>query len=99
MDIFGCQNPPFCPSILITVSANNDPNTEPLLKYPISLEGIKPNGSSINLVQCINSDGKYYDIVKYFIVVLLFNKGMTCVLPNEDIPYSEDRGNLNAGIF
>ena len=59
--MFGCQNPPFFPSILITVSANVDPNTEALLEYPILLEGIKPSGSSIKLVRCINSDGKWYD--------------------------------------
>ena len=38
-------------------------------------------------------------IVKYLIIVLLFNKGMTCVSPNEDIPCSEDRGNINVDIF
>ena len=38
-------------------------------------------------------------IVKDFIIMLLFNKGMACVSPNEDIPCSEDRGNKNADIF
>ena len=53
--MFGSQNPPSCPSILITVSAGHGPDTTTRIKYGISLTGIKPDDMKINIIRSIGN--------------------------------------------
>ena len=58
--MFGLQNPPSCPSILITVSAKHGPDTVDEIKYSITLKGIKPDNIKINIIRSLdnNRNGK-----------------------------------------
>ena len=53
--MFGFDDPPSCPSILITVSAGHEPNTVTEIKYGISLRGIKPNKMKINIIRSLDN--------------------------------------------
>ena len=58
--MFGLQNPPSVPSILITVSADTGPNTATRIKYSVPLKRIKPENRKINIIRSLPSnDGKY----------------------------------------
>ena len=58
--MFGLQNPPSVPSILITVSADSGPNTATRIKYSVPLKGIKPENRKINIIRSLPSnDGMY----------------------------------------
>ena len=58
--MFGSEDPPSCPSILITVSAKHGPDTVTEIKYSIPLRGIKPNHRKINIIRSLgnNRSGK-----------------------------------------
>ena len=53
--MFGSQNPPSCPSILITVSAKHGPDTVDEIKYRIPLRGIKPDNMKINIIRSLDN--------------------------------------------
>ena len=56
MDKFGAQTPASVPFILITVSADDGPNTVTRLNYRVPLRGIKPDREIIqSLVNDRNS--------------------------------------------
>ena len=55
VDMFGFENPPSCPSILITVSARHGPDTVAEIKYGIPLRGIKPNNRKINIIRSLGN--------------------------------------------
>ena len=55
VDMFGFENPPSCPSILITVSARHGPNTVTEIKYGIPIRGMKPNNRKVNIRSYGNS--------------------------------------------
>ena len=51
--MFGSEDPPSCPSILITVSTRHGPDTVDEIKYGISLRGIKPDNMKIYIVRSL----------------------------------------------
>ena len=53
--MFGSQNPPSCPSILITVSAIHGPDTVAKIKYGISLKKIKPANTKIYIIRSLGN--------------------------------------------
>ena len=53
--MFGSQNPPSCPSILITVSARHGPDTVDEINYSVPLRGIKPNNMKIYIVRSLGN--------------------------------------------
>ena len=53
--MFGSEDPPSCPSILISVSAKHGLNTVDEIKYGISLRGIKPNNMKIYIVRYLGN--------------------------------------------
>ena len=53
--MFGSQNPPKCPSILITVSARHGPDTVDKIKYGIPLKRIKPDNTKINIIRSLDN--------------------------------------------
>ena len=53
--MFVSQNPPFCPSILITVSARHGTDTVDEIKYGILLRGIKPDNTKINIIRSLDN--------------------------------------------
>ena len=56
VDMFGLQNPPSVPSILIIVLAKSGHNTA----TEVPLKGIKPENKKINIIRSLpNNDGKY----------------------------------------
>ena len=55
IDILCSQNPPSCPSILITVSARHEPDTVDEIKYGISLRGIKPDNMKIYIIRSLDN--------------------------------------------
>ena len=58
--MFGLQNPPSVPSILVTVSAYSENNTGTRIKYSVPLKGIKPENKKINIIRSLpSSDSKY----------------------------------------
>ena len=58
--MFGLQNPPFVPSILITVSADSGYNITTRIKCSVPLKGIKPENRMINIIRSLPSnEGKY----------------------------------------
>ena len=58
VDMFGLQNPPSVPSILITVLADSGHNTATRIKYsvPWPLKGIKPENKKINVICSLHSN-------------------------------------------
>ena len=59
--MFGSEDPPFCASILITVSAKHYPDTVAGIKYCVPLKGIKPHNMKIDIIRSLgdNSNSKY----------------------------------------
>ena len=57
--MYGSSNPPVCPTILITVSAEDEPSTVTKLNYKISLRGIKPSGTTMYIVRDLCNRGKH----------------------------------------
>ena len=57
--MYGAQVPPFFPSILITVSANNDPNTVDYMRYPVLLKGVRCSQRTIYIIRYFNSNGEH----------------------------------------
>ena len=53
--MFGSEDPPSCPSILITVSARHGTNTVDEIKYGIPLRGIKPDKTKINIIRSLDN--------------------------------------------
>ena len=53
--MFGSQNLPSCPSILITVSAIHGHDTVTRIKYSIPLRGIKPDNMKINIIRSLDN--------------------------------------------
>ena len=53
MDLFGSEDPPSCPIILITVSAKHGLDTVDEIKYGISLRGIKPDNTKIYIIRSL----------------------------------------------
>ena len=53
--MFGSEDPPSCPSILITVSAKHETNTVTEIKYGIPLRGIKPDKTKINIIRSLSN--------------------------------------------
>ena len=53
--MFGSNDPPSCPSILITVSAGHEPDTVDVIKYSVPLTGIKPHNRKINIIRYIRN--------------------------------------------
>lgn len=53
------QDPPYFPSILITVSVEDGPNTMTKLNYCLPVKGIKPDNTKIVIVRSRSSAGKY----------------------------------------
>lgn len=62
VDMYGSQDPPVCPTVLITVSAEDDPSTVTKLKYKISLRGIKPCGRIMYIVRNLCTGGKHLTV-------------------------------------
>lgn len=58
VDIYGSQDPPNFPSILITVSVENEPNTATRLNCCLPVKGIKPDNTKIFIVRSCNNAGK-----------------------------------------
>ena len=56
----GSADHPFCPSILITVTAEHGPDTVDEIKYGIPLRGIKPDNTKIYIIRSfgISRNGK-----------------------------------------
>ena len=54
--MFGVQTPASVPFILITVSADDGPNTVTRLNYRVPLRGIKPY-QEIFIIRSIGNDG------------------------------------------
>ena len=54
--MFGVQTPASVPFILITVSADDGPNTVTRLNYCVPLRGIKPD-QEIFIIRSIGNDG------------------------------------------
>ena len=58
--MFGLQNPPSVPSIVITVSADNGYNATTRIKCSVQFKGIKPENRMINITHSLPSnEGKY----------------------------------------
>ena len=59
--MFGSEDPRSCASILITVSAKQEPDTVAGIKYCVPLKGIKPYNRKIYIVRSLgdNSNSKY----------------------------------------
>ena len=58
--MFGLQNPPSVPSILITVLAKSGHITATEIKYSVPLKGIKPENKKINIIRSLpSSDSKF----------------------------------------
>ena len=53
--MFGSNDPPSCPSILITVSAEHGPHTVAKIRYGITLKGIKPNNTKIYIIRSLDN--------------------------------------------
>ena len=53
--MFGSEDPPSCPSILITVSAKHGLDTVDEIKYGISLTGIKPDHWKIYIIRSLDN--------------------------------------------
>ena len=53
--MFGSNDPPSCPSILITLSAEHGPDTVAKIRYGITLKGIKPNNMSIYIIRSLDN--------------------------------------------
>ena len=60
--MYGSQDPPVYPTILITVSAEVGPNTVTKLNYKISLRGIKPCGRIMYIIRDLYNGGKHLAI-------------------------------------
>ena len=57
--MFGSEDPPYFPSILITVSVKAGPDTVSELNYSVPLKGIKPDNTKIFIVRYFStSNGK-----------------------------------------
>ena len=54
--MFGVQTPASVPFILITVSADDGPNTVTRLNYRVPLRGVKPD-QEIYIIRSIGNDG------------------------------------------
>ena len=48
--MFGSNDPPSCLCILITVSAEHEPDTVDVIKYSVPLTGIKLDNRKINII-------------------------------------------------
>ena len=53
--MFGSNDPPSCPFILITVSAEHGPHTVAKIRYGITLKGIKPNNMNIYIIRSLDN--------------------------------------------
>ena len=58
VDMYGSQDPPYFPSILITVSVENGPNTVTKLNYCLPVNVIKPDNTKIVVVRSCSNTGK-----------------------------------------
>ena len=58
IDMFGSQNPPSCPSILISVSARHGPNTMDEINYSVPLRGIKSDNMKIYIIRSVRHGKK-----------------------------------------
>lgn len=57
--MFGSEDPPYFPSIPITVSVKGGPDTVSMLNYSVPLKGIKPDNTKIFIVRYYStSNGK-----------------------------------------
>ena len=70
MDKYGAENPPSVPSVLITITADDGPDTVRQLKYCVPLRGINPDDMELYLIRSLG-DSKYY-IIAYTLYVYLF---------------------------
>ena len=61
VDRFGAQIPPSCPSILVTLSADDRPDTVTTLNYCVTLRGIKPDNKILHILRSFDntSIGKF----------------------------------------
>ena len=72
MDKYGVENPPSIPSILITIAADDRPDTDTQLKYRVPLRGVEPDNMELYLIKS-PGDGRYYFIHSIFNCIVLLN--------------------------
>lgn len=53
VDKFGVQDPPSCPSTLITIYVEHRPETAKTIDYSIPLKGIKPGNVKLIIVRSL----------------------------------------------
>ena len=97
--MYGAQVPSLFPSILITVSASNDPNTIDYMRYPVLLKGVKYSQKTIYIIRYFNSDSEHWtNLSRHCIISGTFDLGTAISCSNGSVHYSSDKGNTNTDI-
>ena len=91
MDKYGAENPPSVPSILITITADDRPDTVTQLKYRVPLKGVIPDDMELYLIRSLG-DGKYYLIDNVFTCIVLCIVSTTILVASENISTPKDIG-------
>ena len=71
VDKYGAENPNSVPSILITITADDRPDTVTQLKYRVPLKGVIPDDMELYLIRSLG-DGKYHLIHNVFTCIVLY---------------------------
>ena len=72
VDKYVAENPPSVPSIPITITADDRPDTVTQLKYRVPLKGVVPDDMELYLIRSL-ADGKYYLVDNVFTCIVLYN--------------------------